>query len=139
MTNSINQPEFETLDYRSPGPTEQLVSASPATLGLNSAVTKPEMRVNKACPLKEPLKEGQKPICGDKCEDQNLKIISEIEGLISQVNENLAKLSDFNLRKAFSRFDFKIDDSMKNKVSQAIEEIDLFQKTTLFELRKAFE
>lgn len=128
MTNSINQPEFETLDYRSPGPTEQLVSASPATLGLNSAVTKPEMRVNKACPLKEPLKEGQKPICGDKCEDQNLKIISEIEGLISKVNEELERLDvgHYLCVKAVKR-------------SVALEEIDLFQKTTLFELRKAFE
>ncbi len=48
MTDSRNQPELETLDYRSPGAIEQPASAPPATLGMNSHVIKPELRVNKA-------------------------------------------------------------------------------------------
>ena len=59
--------------------------------------------------------------------NQNLMIITEIEGLISQVNDKLVKLSD--------------ELSIPNRayLLRALEEIDLFQKTTLFELRKAFE
>lgn len=53
--------------------------------------------------------------------NQNLMIIEEIEGLMSQVNEKLEKLP------------FSPDRC------HALEEIDLFQRTTLFELREAFE
>ena len=55
-------------------------------------------------------------------------IISEIEGLVSQVNERLEKLDGghYACVKAV-------------KKEQALEEIDLFQKTKLFDLRKAFE
>lgn len=62
-------------------------------------------------------------------EQPNLKIIEEIEGLISQVNDKIAKLalSDLGVDKGYS------------EIMKASEEIDLFQKTTLFALRKAFE
>jgi len=61
----------------------------------------------------------------------NIKIIEEIEGKISQVYEKLNDLyqEQIGLSRASST---KI-------AAQALEEIDLFQKTTLFELRKAFE
>ncbi|KKK68598.1 hypothetical protein LCGC14_2942480 [marine sediment metagenome] len=79
MTDSRNQPELETLDYRA---TEQ----------------------------------------------PNLKIIEEIEGLISQVNEKLYQLPEIKV--------MKCQLTLRGK---ALEELDLFQKTTLFELKKAFE
>jgi len=62
---------------------------------------------------------------------KNIKIIEEIEGKISQVYEKLNDLyqEQIGLSRASST---KI-------AAQALEEIDLFQKTTLFELRKAFE
>ena len=63
--------------------------------------------------------------------NKNLMIIEEIEGLMSQVNEKIHKLT----------FSHDSSDITKKQTlwSQALEEIDLFQKTTLFELRKAFE
>ena len=63
--------------------------------------------------------------------NKNLMIIEEIEGLMSQVNDKIHKLT----------FSHNTLDITKKQTlwSQAIEEIDLFQKTTLFELRKAFE
>lgn len=71
----------------------------------------------------------------------NLKIIEEIEGLISQVNE---KVEDLDVG-AFGAVpnDFDVSGKMNERAvlkSQALEEIDLFQKTTLLvELRKAFK
>ena len=59
--------------------------------------------------------------------NKNLMIIEEIEGLMSQVNE---KIDGLRNDKNFMQ---------QTEVSLALEEIDLFQKTTLFELRKAFE
>lgn len=64
---------------------------------------------------------------------ENLKIIEEIEGLMSKVNE---KLSDLNHPAAPATV--KRANQIKSK-SYALEEVDLFQKTTLCELRKAFE
>ena len=169
MIDSMNQPEIETLSYKSKTELtgdwrnggkidKEPANIPPATLGLNSAVIKPGMRVNKACPLKEPLKPSQQPICVDKCEqsecktcagkgylvqvtstanigmlgghtypcpdckpNSNLKIISEIEGLINKAHEKMYKLPYILQRK------------------QAVDEIDLFKKTTLFELRRSFE
>ena len=150
MADSRDKPELETLNYKPDeewmnAPLGKPASAPRETLGMNSHVIKPETRVNKAedadkpvveesCPLKKLLKDGQQPICGDKCTEQpnkNLMIITEIEGLMSQVNEKIHKLT----------FSHNTSDITKKQIlwSQAIEEIDLFQKTTLFELRKAFE
>lgn len=58
----------------------------------------------------------------------NLKIIDEIEGLISQVIEELERLDvgHYLCVKAVKR-------------GVALEEIDLFQKTTLSGLKQAFE
>ena len=61
--------------------------------------------------------------------NQNLMIIEEIGGLMSQVNEKLDILS----RNTFMLC------QQPMLISVALKEIDLFQKTTLFDLRKAFE
>ena len=60
--------------------------------------------------------------------NQSIMIIEEIEGLISQVNDKLDELDGghYACVKAV-------------KKAQVLEEINIFQKTTLFELRKAFE
>ena len=134
-------------------PTEQPTSAPPATLGSNSHVIKPETRVNKtedkhlhrytgainefpgidesggvlANPEQLPGRLHTKECeCGNCPEqpNQNLMIITEIEGLLSQVNEKLESLRYV---------------TQPGVISTALEEIDLFQKTTLFKLRKAFE
>lgn len=60
--------------------------------------------------------------------NHNLMIITEIEGLMSQVNEKLEKLEVWHYVT-----------KQKPLRSQALEEIDIFQKTTLFELRRSFE
>ena len=105
MADSRDQLEIETLSYE----------------------------LKESCPIKKPLKDGQQPICGDKCTEQpnqNLMIIEEIEGLMSQVNDKLYKLSGG--QPVLMKCTVTI-------TSRALEEIDLFQRTTLFELRKAFE
>lgn len=137
---SINKPELETLEYKPNLPgrehdktcecldcqanygigkraIQQSASAPPATLGFNSHVIKPETRANKGEDVSQPL--------------ENLKIIEEIEGLISQVNDKIHKLTFTHESSNITR--------KQTLWLQALEDIDLFQKTTLFELRKAFE
>ncbi len=131
MTDSRNQPDLE------------LAKSSPATLGMNSHVIKPGIRANKvedAGQRFKGLRTIDKPVgCPDleamhlsipnkTPEQPNLKIIGEIEGLISQVNEKLVQLPTDGLPQGKGQ-----------KREQALEEIDLFQKTTLYELRKALE
>ena len=60
---------------------------------------------------------------------QELMIVKTVESLLSVVNHNLGKL------------DKLAAGSTKHKVlvRKAFEEIDLFEKTTLFDLQKAFE
>lgn len=121
--------ELESLEYKAPTTEklgkesykshhfEQTVKSSTATLGLNSAVIKPEMRVNNsnvADQLVQP--------------NQSLMIIEEIEGLISKVNDKLWELPVAGEKRTTIIFR-----------NEAIETIDLFQKTTLFELRRVFE
>ena len=141
-------------------PDSKPVKPSPATLGFNSHVIKPEMRVNKREDAGQPFEQSKCKECkyetiDDKpCEwtkidkkgcsafthkpdqpNKNLMIIEEIEGLISQVNDKLCELEPVEDTKNFN-------DVARKKwtlKSQALEEIDLFQKTTLFELRKVFE
>ena len=61
--------------------------------------------------------------------NQNLMIIEEIEGLMSQIDKRIWKLMDNK----------SLSDKQTEETSTAVEEIDLFQKTTLFELRRCFE
>lgn len=63
---------------------------------------------------------------------ENLKIIKEIEGLISQVNEKIEQLG------APTTTDSTVNEKLRLK-SQAFEEINLFETTTLFKLRKLYE
>ena len=153
MSDSRDKPELETLDYKPPGTIEQPTSAPPAFMGFNSAVIKPETRVNKAedagqhleqpkCKTCEDTREieeqaecgntilGDCPECQPDQPNQNLMIIEEIEGLMSQVNDKLYLINNgLNSLKL---------QGLKEK-HKALEEIDLFQKNTLFKLRKAFE
>ncbi len=59
----------------------------------------------------------------------NITHINAIEGLISQVDGHLNALD----------LDATNSDERRQKKILAIEEIDLFEKTTLLELRNAFE
>jgi len=60
--------------------------------------------------------------------NKGIMIIEEIEGLISQVNEKLESLDGGHYVTVKAK-----------KKSQSLEDIDIFQKTTLCELRRAFE
>ena len=151
MADSRDQPELETLSYKPEhaaiingygkkrSRVKQPAKPSSANMGFNSVVIKPETRVNSSevagqhpelcncidCMPKSIEKQFEQP-------NKDLMIIEEIEGLMSQVNEKV-----FELQKMI----YKGDSANKRYelISQALEEIDLFQKTTLFELRKAFE
>ena len=160
MADSRDQPELETLSYKSKciicggkgriyramcwqdcpkcsieteiaAEEKRQTDALSTIQGKNTPVIKPEARVNSSKVAGQP-KGNHSSACASlnhpyadctcvEQPNQNLMIITEIEGLMSQVNEKLYKLPNI-----VSRF-------------KAIEEIDLFQKTTLFELRKAFE
>ena len=201
MADLRNKPEIETLSYEPKCAitgqikcncadcNKQPSSAPPTTLGLNSAVIKPETRVNKAedagqtlepleypemckntkrivkacrqvvrsandydsdtmttpvtvvqaceqlnCVLETIKKEAEQGMIkmGFEQPNQDLMIITEIEGLMSQVNDKLESLN------APTVTDSTINEELRLK-SQALEDIDIFQKTTLFKLRKAFE
>ncbi|KKN74441.1 hypothetical protein LCGC14_0390610 [marine sediment metagenome] len=56
----------------------------------------------------------------------NIAHINSIEGLLSQVNEHLDQIEPENPKQQAQK-------------SMAIEEIDVFQKTTLFDMRTLFE
>ena len=62
--------------------------------------------------------------------NQNLMIVKTIEGLIGVVNHNLGKLNENTKMLSCHR---------NSLILQALEEIDIFQKTTMHDLRKAFE
>ena len=123
-----------------PCPTKP-ASTSPAPMGFNSIVVKPEKRVNSSKVAGQP-KGNHSSACASlnhpyadctcvEQPNQNLMIITEVEGLMSQVNEKLGNIVITQ--------ELVGDSVRKLRRSQALEEIDLFQKTTLFELRKAFE
>ena len=59
-------------------------------------------------------------------ENENIAHVNIIEGLLSQVNYHLRNITPENPEQHTSK-------------DQAIEEIDLFQKTMLHEMRKLFE
>lgn len=64
--------------------------------------------------------------------NQNALIVKMIQGLLSQINN---KIMDLTVLADNSKITHKRT-KLKGK---ALEEIDLFEKTTLFELQKAFE
>lgn len=59
-------------------------------------------------------------------ENENIAHINIIEGLLSQVNYHLRNITPENPEQHTSK-------------DQAIEEIDLFQKITIFKMRNLFE
>ena len=66
--------------------------------------------------------------------NQKLMIIKTIQGLMEVVKDNLSKLDLLT--------ELAPIDKMKERktlIAQALEDIDLFEKTTLFELQKACE
>ena len=105
MEDSRNKPEIETLGYKPGNKIEKHPYPEPPKplkrgfMGLNAHVTKPAARVNKTEDAEPP--------------NQNLMIIEEIEGLISQANEKMYDLPIHPAR------------------SQAIEEIDIFLRITV--------
>ena len=113
MADSRDKPELETLDYK-PHKDDRGYG-----MDLIPAEKPDEDELSKLA--------GEQDAVGQLTEqpNKNLMIIEEIEGLMSQVNEKIRAL-DFNSKNS-------------PRISLALEEIDLFQKTTLFELRKAFE
>jgi len=62
--------------------------------------------------------------------NQNLIMVKTIQIILSIVNDNLGKLNSNT---------FNLSCHRNPLVMRALEEIDLFEKTTLFELQKAFE
>jgi hypothetical protein len=151
MSDSRNQPELETLSYKPEhaaivnryGKKRSRVK-QPTPMGFNSAVIKPETRVNKGEVAEQSppqMRTGSCPNCGEDWRTHNyscnsntleqpnkiLMIIEEMEGLMSQVNDKLWEIPLETL------------DKRNLLIKQALEDIDIFQKTTLFELRKAFE
>ena len=108
MTNSSDKPELETLDYK---------PASSEVKQENSPIIETETRVENSEDA------GQQP-------NQNLMLVEEIKGLLSQVNDKLGKLNENTKFLSCHR---------NSLVLQALEEIDLHQRTTIHDLRKAFE
>lgn len=70
--------------------------------------------------------------------NKNLMIIEKIEGSMNEANESLESLEN-NLLNRDQSAQKKPPYIRKQAIDKALEEIDLFQKTTLFELRRAFE
>lgn len=62
--------------------------------------------------------------------NQNAMIVKTIQGLMSVINHNLEKLNTNTRMLSCHR---------NSLVLQALEDIDIFERTTLFELQKAFE
>ena len=65
-------------------------------------------------------------------------LLNEIEILASELNDKIGKLED-NLINSDELAQKQPPYKRKQIIDKALEEIDLFQKTTLFDLRKAFE
>ena len=151
MDNSRNQPELETLDYKpDTGSTgdwtnggkidKEPANRSPATLGMNSHIRlqaiKPGARVNKVetdlsnLPGREHHKDCECGNCPEQPNLKNLKIIEAIECLVSQINDRLGEIIITNKEPG--------DSTRKWRKGQALEDVSIF-KTTLLELRKAFE
>ena len=146
MTDSRDQPDLETLDYKPKykksilicpkckktfplfmrrefnGHIDYCPTQQECAMGFNSIVIKPETRVNKAEDAGQHLQESLCRETEPEQPNQNLMIIEEIEGLISQANEKMYDLPIHPIR------------------SQAIEEIDILSRITIKkQLREAFE
>lgn len=65
----------------------------------------------------------------------NALIIVQIQGLTSQIVENLSKIKP----KPYPRYSINIVETQEQTVAMAKEEIGVFQRLTLLKLQKAFE
>jgi len=65
-------------------------------------------------------------------------LLNEIEILASELNDKIGKLED-DLINSDELAQKQPPYKRKQIIDKALEELNLFQKTTLFELRKAFE
>ena len=65
-------------------------------------------------------------------------LLNEIEILASELNDKIGKLED-DLINSDELAQKQPPYKRKQIIDRALEEMDLFQKTTLFDLRKAFE
>lgn len=74
-------------------------------------------------------------LANPKQPNPELMIIKTIQGLTTEILDNLGKLTD---PKATEHTKIAWNKILTLK-AKAIEEIDLFEKTTLYELQKAFE
>ncbi len=98
-------------------PTEQLNKPSSANNTGNTLDIKPETR-----------EESQES--ADQHPEQPNQIVKTIQSLMTVVNNNLEKLNESTKFLSCHR---------NSLVSKALEEIDIFEKTTLFDLQKEFE
>lgn len=125
--------QLETLDYKPEcecvacKEEKQPTSAPPATMGFNSVIIKLETRAKKGKVADQHLQESLCRETEPEQPNQNLMLIEEIEGLMSQMNDKLWEIP------------LETSDKRNLLIRQTLEEIDLFQKTTLFDLRKSFE
>ena len=123
MADSRDKPELETLGYE---PTAIIGSDANGANSEQPNQKSRELTKEEIEKIDSDMKKlGFKPIYEDKKLDQpnqNLMIIEEIEGLLSQANEKMYELPIHTVR------------------SKAIEEIGVLQSVTIsIELRKAFE
>ena len=117
MADSRDKPEIETLSYKPPK------CALPDENG--GVLATPIMSKEEAeKTAREYFKTTEQP--------NHLMIIEEIEGLMTCVSNSIYKLDRQILTTANYQQPHKL-------IGQALEEIDIFQKTTLFELKKTFE
>ena len=141
MADSRNQPELETLDCK-PKPTiaelEEILErdgSGSIEIMPNGEIRTMEKCHNPICAICNPEPTNTPEEAIDKLfplpEQPNLKIIEEIESLISQVNEKLDALVITDKEPG--------DSARKWRKNMALEEIDLFQKITLRELKQVFE
>ena len=105
----MDKPELETLDYKS-------ANASPEVKRISNPIIWPGTRA------KNSVNPGQ----GPEQPNTNAMIIKTIQGLITCVNDNLGKLNE-------------LAEDGNYLAQKGLEEIDLFEKTTLFDLQKEFE
>lgn len=129
MTEDLKK--IETLQDCPPGYVNESDNIRPASA--------PSEAKEKNTPIIEPQMGEEMPeVVGQTPEqpNQNLMLIEEIEGLLSQVNDKLGalRIKAFNIST-----EGQLKDNKHHLVSQALEEIDLLQNTTMHDLRKAFE
>ena len=142
----MDKPELETLSYRPPSAPREVKRISNAVIESKTRVENKEVVSQPTMSKKEaeqtareyfktteqPIEEYHKTMTGRECigceipmskcpQNEQFIIIKTIQELITCVNNNLSKLPKSKLK------------------SQALEDIDIFKKITLFKLQKEHE